>query len=546
METNDFMNPKATSYAVMLGIMGRSDYHKRLCKIALDLRERILQERDEATLLQLNMEMATVTNHLAKLHEYAPDIHFLFRHIPVRSARLDQAETHFYRGEFEEMDNVLDADQIRKEAHPIPKNAVTRTTPRRMALAYELLIKGYYYYTCVDLPDFSSIGYKFFRDAYLICCDTHTTHGMISHLKLTNEADLTIGMIDQVEDWADDLDLDVYLHYLAKGQYAKGFVHGHMGNKPMSNEWYSKALATYTELSEINFDEYLPVVGEILMILGLNSIDDQNFKVALVQYEEAERIRRRLAVTGDFDATIRLADTLGKLCVVHIALKEYPEAQEYYGETIALLDSIMEVNIYDVLQQKSEIVSNFVAYYMTAGDFESALRQAKETLEIYQKLQEISPFGQLLNIIEAHEMLATIYQELKRPEDSLREREKIFKLYKILYQQEPSVDLLEALTEAINLRTNEYGALNKNAKYRASLLEALDYNRKLAVEKPVCRLAVACNLANLAYSYEKEGGRRKEMLEAAQESYDILSSLEREEMGEKLYQHLKKKLNIND
>lgn len=555
-------------------IMFRSAECNEVANSFLPIKKEIEKEADAAKLLELNNLLKLKMRHVKQLHLHLEDIIHTFRTFSPRSPRLEKAEECFYQGQLSEMDKILDYKQIEKEIEALdektPANDAEEKalTEQLTCLGIELVVKALYHYTFVEDPEWHETVYECLDLANEANnCSPHALYELGVYLLLTEEKKWAVELLEDAEILSENLGGEAALFYRAKSLTALATLPFKKEDYAAAIEYDSKAVKIYTELCQQNPAEYRSDLAEALKRLAFSHVNNKNYAVGAVIMEERLRVQREIIAhsgdnfpfrmetssseqfgdwEGEFQAQMQLAETLAYLASIHTALGEFPQALERYEERMQILNANMDVNIYTVLEEKAKTLRALGIIYIKKNDAEAALKCFLQAVEISQQVQDIDPIGQLPRIIEDRDALAKIYRQLQRLEDALREREKIVKLYKILYEQYPELHILEALSEAVNLRTNHYGYLNKNTKYRTSLLEAIDFSRKLAAEQPESILAVAVNLANLSYIYKREGGRRKEMLEAAQEAYDILAPIERGEFLEDVYVHVKQILNIND
>jgi tetratricopeptide (TPR) repeat protein len=547
MNTNDPFDRTEPSLTTVSRIIEKSGYCNRIMDTCIELKEKIEQTRDEKTLLELNGTLQLKLNRMLKLKEYAINIHETFRTIPRRSKRLQQAREHFYRGEFQEMDGVLDAEKIRAEIESLDGDRHSEDPEQRakarLRLAcrsYELVIKALFRHTFIDDPGWYEDAYHLLDDAHQASYNVHALYELAIFLTKTVEKEWALQLLDDAHTMAGDLNGDDCRRYRARCHEAKGFLAKMEQNFPEAIEHTGKALKIYTQLSETNPAEYRPKTADMLMYIGDYHTFSKNFATALVVFEEAVKIRRGLALPGNWENAMQLAHALDKLASVHVFLGEYPEAIPRFEEALEIENSHLEYNLYMVLAAKAGTLYNLSVALYCEKKYGEAIRRTKEELEARKEVQATDPFGQLPLIARARNMLANSYLDLQRPEDAIREREKIVKLYKTLVKHTPETWLC-SLGESLNYCSNLHFRMKSYGKYILTLKEALDTFRKLAATDPAeYRLTVGCLLANVCHYYEQISPDRKKMLEAARESFRILSSVEeRNETAETAYARLK-------
>jgi tetratricopeptide (TPR) repeat protein len=553
METNQFIRPNGPSHVLLQQIFDHSEYHSRLMNRAVVLKDQILKENDPPALLRINTELNIIMNRQSRLMEYAGEILDVFRTIPYRSRRLDLAEEYFFLGQFDKMDEALDHAAILQEASVLQKEFASRKKggktkmPVRSSLSYELLIKSYYHYSHVENPKWYETVYEYLSDAYKIQPNAHTSYGMAFYFRQSGEALDAFEMASQIFDLVDVLDYEANMLYKAKAYWVKSLL---LRERNMdiqaSDHCIAQAIDIYTELSKTDPEEHEPNMAAMYTILGDNNIDRENYSVALIQHEEAARIRYKLAQHGSFVAKMNYADTLVKLSSLHLILKEYPECEKRYLDATSQLDQLLENNVYTVMELKAMAAHNYVGFLIETGQYKAALKLAKETVEMRQYIQDIDLFGKLPAIIDDHETVAYIYGLLKDPEGILRERKTIVTLYKTLHDHHPDGRFLEALGEAVNLRSNAFGMLDQMDDLIRSTREALVIFRELEARDSGYESVIGVLVGRLSCFYYDLGTHREEMLAAAREAYDLLLPIQRDKEGENIFEAVKEILRDNN
>jgi hypothetical protein len=545
---NEFTRPTDPSHILLSKIVGQSDQCNALLQQVNALKKQIAHEHDEASLLLLNNELNTHMNRLGKLQECVADILDTFRTIPLSSPRLQKAEEFFYNGKFDEMNQTLDPENIRQEVETLRQDPKLKgaqwwkhPSPHQIALSYEMLIKALYHYSLIDNPNWFKLVYQYLGEAYNINANTHTSYETAAFLKQTSQTNSTFSILDQVDIYGDALDLDALLLYQAKAFWVRSFIARTRKNLDGAILFATRALEKFTALCKINPNEYLLRMSLMLMILGDDNIYLKKPRIAIIQYEEAVRVRRQIALDGSFNAAMNLATALEKAGVTHLLLKETREALPCFEEAIQVLDNNLKFNPYEVLKQKAEDLYNLAYCHVVLGKFETALPLAKEKLATHKRIQDIDPFGQLPHIIQSRNLLSNIYEDLYQPENAVREKERVIKLYKTLNNHHPDGRYRHDLLAAINHRSNLYRKMHRFDKALPSLREALELARTLATEDPVSkplRTMIGVITGHIAAALFALAADRPAMMAAARESCEILATTHRDKKLEKLYQEI--------
>ena len=557
MKTNHLFNETDPTSVIVDQIMERSGICNNLYDSIYKLKEELDRTKDKKTLLKLNEEMTLKLAKMAKIKEYTEYIHETFRTIPSLSARLQEAETYFYEGKFTEMDETLDAGEIRAEIEVLEaelfgeeKVSDGRKEEIRALLqkkSYELTVKALYGYTFIENKLWYESVFELLSDAHDASYNMHAYYEFASYLLITDEQNWALEVAEDGYVYARDTEGEACRLYEAKCLWAMGVIAKKKKDYRTAVEHAGKALKIYTGLMDKNPAEYRPKMSNMLVIMGEYHLLMENFAVSLVVFEEALKVRRELALYGNPESLMQLADVLDKLSCVHLCLKEHPEAIRKFEEALKIKDDNLDFNLYHVLKSKADTLHNLSIAHYSMHEYEKALRRAKEELDVRREVQEIDPFGQLSHIAATRKMLGDIYLQLNRPDEAVVEREQVVKLYKTLVKHFPDNGWLPHLGVELNHCCNLYYHKKMYGKYILGLKEAIEIFRKLALDNPdEYLMTVGCLLSNVCHFYETISPDKKKMLEAATEAYRILSSIDRHETAETVYTKLKKMLGIKD
>ncbi|MDR1169810.1 MAG: tetratricopeptide repeat protein [Prevotellaceae bacterium] len=550
MDINSYADGMEPSYITVERILERSEYYNNMMESVIHLKEQIENGQGGEIMLKLSDELQSKLAQMKKLKEYTGYIHETLRTLPLHSKRLRQAEEYFYQGKFPEMDRVLDAATIREEIENLMDDCYSKDSERsRKALAgaerrsYELLVKALYGYTFIDNPKWYEDVYSLLSDAHDASFNMHTMYELASYLMDTDEKEWACELLDDAYImYCKDVEEESCCLYGAKCLWALGVLSRRQGDTVGAIEYIGMALKAYTALSEVNPAEYRPLMADMLEIQGDYHVFSENYPVALIVFEEAMKIRREIASDGNSEYAMYLAHVIDKLATVHLCLEEFSDAISRYEEALKIMDDNIEYNLYDILKSKASTLHNLTLAHFFIDDYQKAVSLAQEELEIRKRVQEIDLFGQLPQRAKTRELLAELYLHLQRPEDAVREREKVVKLYRILSDHFPETYLPD-LGEAINLCSNLCIRMKSYRRSFELLQESIEIFGKLSVTKPEDYLLVlGCLWRNVYYYYHKIDPNRKKALEAAQESYRILSSVERDEDSEEVFNDMKRVL----
>ena len=547
MKTNNLFDTTEPSDALVEQVLERSAYFNDFIESLPDLKEKIERTKDNKALLRLNKKMTLTLKKCEKLKECTWHLLDLFKTIPLLSERLEKAGKCFYQGKFLEIDEALDAEEIRAEIQALEEERPLASGERKEDIetlleyrSYELVVKALHSYTLIENEQWHESVYNLLQDAYDASYNVISYYEFGYYLSLTDE-----------HEWATDVLMDAhvaaredeaYSLYDAKCLWAMGLAAKRAKDYKLAAEHTGKALKIYTRLAGKNPVEYSPRMSNMLVVMGNDHVFMNNFSVALVVFEEALRIRREFPARGSaYEHAMNIANVLDKLAYVHISLKEYPEAISRLEESLRIQDSVMEDNVYQTLESKADTLHLLMGAHLAAGEFDKALRQGNEEVKVRERVREIDPFGQLARIAEVRALLGDLYARFNRVDNITVEREKVVKLYKILAEHFPKDNWLPVLGEKLNHCSNLYFHRKMYGKYFRTMEEAMKVFRELALVDPDEYLAtVGCLLANYCHYYSEIAPDKKKAREAANEAYEILeATVDRSDVAEFAYNKMK-------
>jgi tetratricopeptide (TPR) repeat protein len=548
MKKNDSVDRTAPSDIVVSQIFDISEYCTGFWDSLNDLKKKIEHTHDEKILLELNNKMRLYMKQLSKLKECMEYIHETFRTIPLRSKRLQEAEAYFYQGKFREMDEVLDTSKIREGIEQLKEDRFSEDEDREKEVrflleckSYEMIVKALFHYTFIENPHWYEEVFDLLKEAEDISVNIHAMYELACYLKDTEERDWAFQLLRDASDIYEEDESEACRLYRAKCFWAMGILSKNKNDHSAAVEYFGQAVKIYSDLSETNPAEYRSRTANMLVLLGTHHAAYlQNFPVALVVFEEAVKIRREQALHGNWERHMNLANVLVHLANVHGCMKEYGEAVALYEEALRIQENNIDQNIYMILEEKANTLQNLAEVYAAAGEYEKAIRKAEEELQARKEVQDVDPFGQLPRMAGTRKLMSDLYLSMKRSNEAIREKEKEVKLYKTLVKHLPNEYLL-SLGEALNTASNLYHHEKLYGKYFLTTMEAVELFRKLAETDPDnYRVTVAYLLGNVCHYYEHTSPNKKKAFEYARETYEILSTIERDETGEILYNVVKR------
>jgi tetratricopeptide (TPR) repeat protein len=171
--------------------------------------------------------------------------------------------------------------------------------------------------------------------------------------------------------------------------------------------WYEEALRIRRRLAEANPQTYLPYVATTLNNLANLQQATNEFPAALEAYEEALRIYRRLTEANPQTYLPYVATTLNNLAILQADKNEFPAALEAYEEALRIYRRLTEANPQTYLPDVAMTAMNLSIFYLHAlPGRERSLAYAREALAAALPFVETLPTAQnyartTLQVVEA-------------------------------------------------------------------------------------------------------------------------------------------------
>jgi tetratricopeptide (TPR) repeat protein len=439
---------------------------------------------------QLNMHSRRRRN----LFDATENIYELFRTFPRRSRRMVEAERRFLDGDFIGMDDVLQEEEIMAEINKLKeeqKQELFISNWQQMEIllrekSYELLLKGLLHYTHVDNPIWYKNFWRLITEALDASVNTHTLcyNGwyciMYKYFDRAKEF-----YTDAIEErWTEEnLSDESRLFFEAKCHRYLGYISFLEENLPEAIRSVQRSLTLFTKLKDINPAVYFSDVAETLTMLGDYHTHTEAYSVALVEYEEALRIRRRLAVDDGEAYLPVVAGLLNSLGIMHVMKKEYRDAIACCEEAISIERNFLELNRQAFMSMLTNSINNMTTAYFMMNKREKLIPLLTELVAIYRELAVTEPDIQRPRLAYALCQIAIQRRFWKEHEEAYRDMEEGIALYRESALQSPSKYLPLLAKWLSELDDWHWNDGNREASFELCC-ERTDVYRRLAEESP--------------------------------------------------------------
>ena len=157
-------------------------------------------------------------------------------------------------------------------------------------------------------------------------------------------------------------------------------------------EAYEEALKIRRKLAEKNPNAYLSSVATTLNNLAILHEMSKECSKALKKYEEALKIRKQLAKENPNMYLSGVAITLNNLAILHCYTTEYPQAFEAYEEALKIRRELAEENPKVYLSNVTTLLNNLSKFYHdNVSNKELSMKYASEAVEILGRCNNL-PF----------------------------------------------------------------------------------------------------------------------------------------------------------
>jgi tetratricopeptide (TPR) repeat protein len=467
------------------------------------------------------------------------------------------------------MDELLNFEQIQQDIEAFeeaPREAETdeakkANKEKRSSLAGELIVKALYHYTFIEEPRWYDVVYKCLELAHDVDYNgSHAHYELGYYLLFTNEKEWALELLDDARYLVEKLPEEACAFYRAKTLSALFSYYFKEKDYAKAIEYDTEAVKLYTELALKDPAEYSFHLSESLKHLGMANVNNQNYSVGLVLFEENLRLQREIAAQADtnfpfrmetsafeqfgdfqsdFSLQMNIAETLNTLGDIHAVLEEYPQAFDYYDQSIQILNANVDNNLLLVLHKKANILANVARIHGRLKDYEEALRCTKDAIACRKRLQDIDPFGQLPDLIALHELAVAVYFGLKSPDDAIHEQEKVIRLHRIIVKNHRSEQTLDDLGDALARFIEYCQNHHKWDKFIHAVREAeAIYRQQLSEFHADYNYALSTALISIFFYYNNIEIDRKKAVDAATEACQLMETFERNENTEGAYQFL--------
>ncbi len=295
-----------------------------------------------------------------------------------------------------------------------------------------------------------------------------------------------------------------------------------------SQEFFILALSTQSDYTNPNYYQDTRDYFERSIKSHTDKSNVFQYAVFLQEHNQfAEAEKYYLQCLDDFAHQLsqdERATTLNNLAILHSNQNNYEEALKEYEEALQIRRNLAEINPNTYLPDVAMTLNNLAVLHKNQNNYEEALKEYEEALQIYRSLDDINPNTYLSDVAMTLNNLAILHSNQNNYEEALEEFEEALQIYRNLTEINPNAYLPYVATTLNNL-----GLLHSNQNnYEEALKEyeeALQIRRNLAEINPNTYLPnVAKTLNNFAgLHFAKD--ELEEVLQKSEESTEIYREL---------------------
>jgi tetratricopeptide (TPR) repeat protein len=293
-----------------------------------------------------------------------------------------------------------------------------------------------------------------------------------------------------------------------------------------SNEFLILALSTQTNYNNLNwFDDTCNYFESSIKAFPnrYNVFQYAKFLQEHNKLNEAETYYQKYLTDFASDISIdEQAMTLNNLAVLHSDQNNYEEALLEYEEALEIYRELAKVNPSTYLPYVAGTLNNLANLHSDQNNYEEALLEYEEALEIRKELAKVNPSTYLPDVAMTLNNLANLHQAQNNYEEALLEYEEALEIRRKLAKVNPST-YLPNVAMTLNNLANLHSDQNNYEEALLEYEEALEIYRELAKVNPSTYLPdVATTLINLSLFYLQAVSHREKSISYAVETIKIL------------------------
>jgi len=295
-----------------------------------------------------------------------------------------------------------------------------------------------------------------------------------------------------------------------------------------SEEFYLLAMATQTDYDNPNrFEDTCNYFETSIKSHATkhNVFQWAYFLKAHNQFSKAEKFYQKYL--NDFASEISITEramTLNNLAILHSDQNNYDEALKEFEEALQIYRQLAETNPHAYLPDVAMTLNNLANLHKAQNNYDEALKEFEEALQIYRQLAETNPHAYLPDVAMTLNNLAVLHKDQNNYDEALKEFEEALQIYRQLAETNPHAYLPDVAMTLNNL-ANLHSDQNNYDEALQLYEEALQIRRQLAETNPHAYLPyVAGTLNNLAVLH-KDQNNYDEALKEFEEALQIYRQL---------------------
>ena len=324
--------------------------------------------------------------------------------LETSSHRADKARQLFEQGLFDEANDALDADELRRDQTDLLQQR-DMVQQQLTLLAQDFMLKANLVVLTKE-PNWFEEARQLYEEAIKSNAGYATYFALAYYLANHNQhQDATLNY-EQAFKYADNV---VYKSALLNNL---GILYSDTGRPAQAEEAYNETLGYYRQLAEQSPATYLPNVATTLNNLGILYSDTGRPAQAEEAYNEALGYYRQLAEQSPATYLPDVATTLNNLGNLYSDTGRPAQAEEAYNETLGYYRQLAEQSPATYLPNVATTLNNLGNLYSDTGRPAQAEEAYNEALGYYRQLAEQSPATYLPNVATTLNNLGILYSDV--------------------------------------------------------------------------------------------------------------------------------------
>ncbi|MDQ3801054.1 MAG: tetratricopeptide repeat protein [Acidobacteriota bacterium] len=293
-----------------------------------------------------------------------------------------------------------------------------------------------------------------------------------------------------------------------------------------SQEFFILALSTQSDYTNPNYYQDTRDYFERSIKSHTDKSNVFQYAVFLQEHNQfAEAEKYYLQCLDDFAHQLsqdERATTLNNLAILHSNQNNYEEALKEYEEALQIYRSLDDINPNTYLSDVAMTLNNLAILHSNQNNYEEALEEFEEALQIYRNLTEINPNAYLPYVATTLNNLGLLHSNQNNYEEALKEYEEALQIRRNLAEINPNT-YLPNVAKTLNNFAGLHFAKDELEEVLQKSEESTEIYRELVVTNFQAYFPyLSVNLSNLALFYQVKIQQREKSITYAIEAITIL------------------------